>query len=153
MSTPASSIQLGQRRSRNRKRSKRRGIYCLEHGCYLDSASPKRSIYADRPEHLQKQGLSRKKASMLIAQKTTVTLSEEWLEAFWCGQCYETKWYHVQRDVEGNYSLSVATRELWHRAQGVIDPYGNPSVGEFSRRHACMSAAYHALQKTQSTEY
>lgn len=89
---------------------------------------------------------------MLIAQKTTVALSEEWLEAFWCGQCYEIKWYHVARDAEGNYSASVATRELWQRAQGVIDPYGNPSVGEFSRRHAYMSAAYHALQKNQQVE-
>lgn len=139
---------LDVKRRRNRKRSKRREICCPEHGCYLDSVSPKRSLYADRPEQLRERGMSRKKASMLIAQKTAVTLSEEWLEAFWCGYCYETKWYHVCRDGEGNYSATVATRELWQQAQGVIHPYGNPSVGEFSRRHACMSV-YHTMNQRQ----
>lgn len=141
----------GSRHRRNRKRSKRREIYCPEHGCYLDSVSPKRSLYADRPEHLRKHGVSRKHASMLIAEKTAVALTEEWLEAFWCGHCYETKWYHVHRDIIGNYSIAVATRELWDRVQGVIHPYGNPSVGEYSRKHACMSA-YHIMRQTRVVE-
>lgn len=148
MSTQDNSTELGERRRRNRKRSKRRGIYCLEHGCYLDSVSPKRPLYADRPEHLRKHGISRKNASMMIATKTAVALTEEWLEAFWCGDCYETKWYHVHRDNRGNHCVAVATRELWERAQGVISPYGNPSVGEFSRRHACMSV-YHTMNQRQ----
>ncbi|MEL6492009.1 MAG: hypothetical protein AAFQ95_18795 [Cyanobacteria bacterium J06621_3] len=110
--------------------------------------SPKRPLYADQPEQLQSRGLSRKKATMLIAQKTTIALSQEWLEAFWCPECYETRWYHVQRGDEGQYVVNLAERELWQRAQGVIHPYGNPSVGEFSRKQACMSA-YHLMQQSQ----
>lgn len=123
---------------RNRKRSKRRGIYCPEHGCYLDSVSPKRMLYADKPEHLRQKGISRKCALMLIVQETAVALHGEWLEAFWCPHCQETKWYHVRQEGNNTYSLSVAPRELWQQAQGVVHPQGNPSVGEFTRRSACM---------------
>ena len=134
------------RRNRNRKRSKRRGIYCPEHGCYLDSVSPKRTLYADKPEYLRQKGVSRKNALMLIAQETAIALDGEWLEAFWCKYCQETKWYHVRRDSSGAYSLSVASRELWQQVQGVIHPHGNPSVGEFTRRSACM-AGYQGMNQ------
>ncbi|MEL7355034.1 MAG: hypothetical protein AAFN40_00590 [Cyanobacteria bacterium J06560_6] len=110
--------------------------------------SSKRPLYADQPEQLQSKGLSRKKATMLIAQKTTIALNQEWLEAFWCSECYETQWYHVQRNDEGQYIASLAERELWQRAQGVIPSHGNPSVGEFSRKQACMSQ-YHLMQQSQ----
>lgn len=137
---------IGKRRKRNRKRSKRRDIFCLEHNdCYLESMSPKRPIYADQPEQLRSLGISRKKATMLIAQKTTVALSDEWLEAFWCQECYETKWYRVRRGHKEDYSIQTANRELWQRAQGVISPDGNPLVGEFTRRQACTSM-YHLLR-------
>jgi hypothetical protein len=104
--------------------------------------SPKRKLYADRSEQLQQRGISRQKAFMLIAQKTTVGLDNEWLEAFWCDCCYKTKWYHVRQNHNELYHLSIATRELWQQVQGVIHPYGNPSVGEFTRRSACMSGYY-----------
>lgn len=130
------------RRQRNRKRSKRRGIYCPEHGCYLDSVSPKRILYADAPEQLRQKGLSRRNALMLIAQETAVVLDGEWLEAFWCDSCQETKWYHVHQDQNGVYNLSVAPPKLWQQAQGVIHPQGNPSVGEFTRRSASISGYY-----------
>ncbi|MDV3351392.1 hypothetical protein QGP82_22000 [Leptothoe sp. LEGE 181152] len=144
----ADSKRSNLRRHRNRKRSKRREIYCPEHGCYLDSVSPKRTLYADKPEHLRQKGVSRKNALMLIAQETTVALEGEWLEAFWCECCQETKWYHVFRESSGAYSLSVAPRELWQQAQGVIHPYGNPSVGEFTRRSACM-VGYQGMKQFQ----
>ncbi|MGB3300301.1 MAG: hypothetical protein WBA76_18720 [Phormidesmis sp.] len=92
--------------------------------------------------------MSRKHASMLLSQEAAVGLTSEWLEAFWCGHCYETKWYYVRRNDEGEYRVDVATREQWQQAQGVIHPYGNPSVGEYSRRHSCMSL-YHTMKQTQ----
>ena len=124
------------RRKRNRKRSKRRGIYCPEHGCYLDSMSPKQKLYADRPEQLRQRGMSHKKASLLIGQETAVPLANEWLEAFWCECCQETKWYHVCKKEDGEYSVFVAERDLWKQVQGVIHPEGNASVGEFTRKHS-----------------
>ncbi|MEO1256229.1 MAG: hypothetical protein AAFY41_15275, partial [Bacteroidota bacterium] len=115
---------------------------------YLDSVSPKRTLYADNPEHLRQKGVSRKNALLLIAQETAVALDGEWLEAFWCRHCQETKWYHVRRESSGAYSLSVAPRELWQQAQGVIHPHGNPSVGEFTRRSACM-VGYQGMKQFQ----
>lgn len=130
------SSSSGKRQKRNRKRSKRRAIFCPAHGCYLDSVSQKHLIYADQPQQLQARGIGRKTALLLVQQRTTVALEGEWLEAFWCQFCQETRWYHVKKQA-GTYLLSVPAAELWQQAAGVIHPDGNPSVGEFTRRHAC----------------
>ncbi|MFM7406329.1 MAG: hypothetical protein ACKO3K_06610 [Cuspidothrix sp.] len=120
---------------RNRKRSKRRAIYCPIHGCYMASVSPKYGLFAQQPGQLQKRGIGRKEAMMLVAAKTTVSLEGEWLEAFWCEECREKHWYHVHKQ-ESKYNLSLAPVELWQQATGVIDPHRNPSVGEFTYRQS-----------------
>ncbi len=138
-------VKLQKRCERNRKRSKRRGIYCPIHGCYLNSVSQKYRLFADRPGQLQQRGIGRQTALFLIAAKTAVSLEGEWLEAFWCDQCQETKWYHVQCRVTKDtpqqlrtYEVKVASPELWQQAIGVVHPEGNPTVSEFTRRHARM---------------
>lgn len=128
---------MRRRCDRNRKRSKRRAIYCPEHGCYMDSRSQKHSLFADTPGQLQERGMRRREAQMLLAAKTAIHLEGEWLEAFWCEQCQETKWYRVRKQ-ENSYILSVAPAELWQRATGVINPHGNPSVSEFTLRNSRM---------------
>ncbi len=129
-------VELQRRCDRNRKRSKRRAIYCPVHDCYLDSMSQKYSLFAERAEQLQQRGVSRRNALLLVATKTAVHLEGEWLEAFWCSQCQETQWYHLRKCGQRTYQLSVAPRELWQQVEGVSHPRGNPSVGEFTRRHA-----------------
>ncbi|MEH1974492.1 MAG: hypothetical protein V7L02_15055 [Nostoc sp.] len=119
----------------NRKRSKRRTIYCLVHGCYLHSVSQKYKLYADRAGQLQERGMERQNALILVTTKTVVPLENEWLEEFWCDQCQQTNWYHVKK-FNRTYEVSVASPELWQQASGVIHPDGNLSVGEFTRRHA-----------------
>jgi len=128
--------ELQRRCDRNRKRSKRRAIYCPVHSCYIDSVSQKYQIFADQPGQLQQRGMSRRNALMLVASQKTVPLEGEWLEAFWCEQCQQTKWYHVQKSGDRTYELSLAPQELWQQATGVIHPHGNPSVGEFTRRQS-----------------
>ncbi|MGJ5674908.1 MAG: hypothetical protein ACR9NN_15050 [Nostochopsis sp.] len=128
---------MQRRCDRNRKRSKRRAIYCPIHGCYLDSVSQKYSLFADRPGQLQQRGMGRQTALFLVAKKTAVPLQGEWLEAFWCDQCQEKKWYHLRKR-DRIYEVSIAAPELWQQAMGVSYPEGNPSVGEFTRRHAKM---------------
>jgi hypothetical protein len=115
---------MTQRRSRNRNRSKRRAIYCPVHGCYLDSVSQKHPLFASKAEHLQQRGVSRKYAMMLVADRSTVSLDGEWLEAFWCAECQETNWYHVVRrgDRPNKYQISLAPEELWQQDSGVIQP-------------------------------
>lgn len=127
---------MQRRCNRNRNRSKRRSIYCPIHGCYLDSASQKYPLYADRAKQLQQRGISRRNALLLVSTQTTVPLEGEWIEAFWCGQCQQTQWYHVLRTDERRYELSIVPPELWEYATRVINPNGNPSVGEFTRRQA-----------------
>lgn len=134
---------MQRRCDRNRKRSKRRAIYCPIHECYLHSVSPKYSLFADRAELLQQRGFTQKSSLRLIATNTTVHLQGEWLEGFWCDQCQETKWYHVHKHKDSTYQVSVAPSQLWQQAVGVINVGGNPSISEFTRRHAngCLKAS------------
>ncbi|MDM9379637.1 hypothetical protein QUB80_02830 [Chlorogloeopsis sp. ULAP01] len=127
---------MRRRCDRNRKRSKRRAIYCPIHGCYLNSMSQKYQLYADRPGQLQQRGINRRIALMLLANQAAVPLEGEWIEAFWCEQCQQTSWYHIRKLQERTYEVLVPPPEIWQQVTGVIDPQGNPSVGEFTRRHA-----------------
>jgi hypothetical protein len=124
---------------RNRKRSKRRAIFCPEHDCYMDSVSQKYSMYADTVGQLHDRGVSHRTALLLMATYTTVPLTGEWLEAFWCDHCQQKIWYHVKRLENATYEIKPAPAELWRQVQGVIHPYGNPSVGEFTRKAAKMT--------------
>ena len=120
---------------RNRQRPKRRAIYCPVHKCSLESVSQKYPLCAHCPEHLQQSGVGKRSAQMLISAQGSVTLNGEWLEKFWCSSCQESNWYRVSKR-DTTYQCNVAPREMWQRAVGVSDPQGNPSVGQFTRRHA-----------------
>lgn len=128
---------------RNRKRSKRRAIYCPVHECYMDSTSRKYPLFADKPEQLQQRGMKRLSALLVVQTYTAVPLTGEWLEAFWCADCQATTWYHIRRydnlHMKGGkyrYEVLPAPEELWHQVSGVIQPGGNPSVSEFTRKAA-----------------
>ncbi|BAY21855.1 hypothetical protein NIES2100_16130 [Calothrix sp. NIES-2100] len=103
----------------------------------MNSMSQKYGLFAEQAGQLQQRGIRRREALMLVAAKTAVPLEGEWLEAFWCDECQQTKWYHVcKRD--STYELSLAPPELWQQATGVNNPHQNPSVGEFTTRHSRM---------------
>ncbi len=138
------SEQRLRKRNRNRNRSKRRTILCPIHGCYLDSVSQKHAIYADQVEQLRKRGFTHKTASLIMADRTTVGLQGEWLEAFWCPCCQSKQWYYIRKQ-ENRYLVCVAPAELWQNAAGVISPKGNPSVSEYSQKYA---SQYHLKSAT-----
>jgi hypothetical protein len=123
---------------RSRKRSQRRKILCPIHGTYLESTSQKYPMFADTAEQLQSRGVSARSARLLMATRTTVALDGEWLEAFWCGHCQQTEWYHVKKVSDRAYEVTPAPQALWQQVHGVIDQTGNPSVGEFTRTSAKM---------------
>jgi hypothetical protein len=131
-----SEVEVQKRCAQNRKRSKRRAIYCPHHGCYLDSVSQKYPLYTESAGELRSRGISRLSALMLVATHTAVPLVGEWLEAFWCSDCQETYWYYVQKVGDRNYELCRAPHTIWLQATGVLNPAGNPSVGEFTRRQS-----------------
>ncbi|MEM8602394.1 MAG: hypothetical protein AAGF24_00975 [Cyanobacteria bacterium P01_H01_bin.121] len=130
------------RHTRNRKRSKRRAIYCPVHNCYLDSASPKYPLFADKPGQLQERGLGRQPAQLVVDTYGSVMLQGEWIEAFWCKLCDRTEWYHVRLYSNRTYQVQIAPPELWQQAVGVIHPSGNPSVSEFTRRISRMNRVH-----------
>lgn len=136
-------VEVQKRCTRNRKRSRRRAIFCPEHGCYLDSVSQKHPLYTESAEKLRSRGVNRFAALTLIANNTTVLLAGEWLEAFWCPDCEDVRWYHVKRVGDRGYELCNVPHTLWLQATGVINPGGNPSVGEFTRRQARAKARIH----------
>ena len=127
------------------------------HGCYLDSTSRKYGLFADKPEHLQQRGMKRLSALTVIKSYTTVPLTGEWLEEFWCADCQETTWYHVRKleDLQAQkgryrYELLPAPQHLWQQVSGVILPGGNPSVSEFTRK-AARNQNYQGLRGFQLT--
>lgn len=123
---------------RKHRRSKRRQIYCPIHGCHIDSVSRKYRLYADTVEQLHTRGIPRRRALLLYATQTTVSLDGEWLEQFWCTCCQNAEWYHVIKTDDRSYRIAKAPRELWQQVSGVVDAEGNPSVGEFTRKSSRM---------------
>ncbi len=121
---------------RKKRRSKRRSIFCPAHNCYLDSASQKYRLFDDRPGQLQARGINSLAAQMLIKSHTTIGVTGEWVEAFWCDECQQTTWYHVSKTGDRSYEISLASDALWQSVGGVVHPHGNPSVGEFTRNAA-----------------
>lgn len=121
------------RGDRPRRRSKRRGVLCPKHGCYLDSCSPKYYLYVDQESQLRVRGVAHRTAVQLIHVYGAIPLRNEWLEEFWCKECQQKVWYHVRRDENLIFHLVPAPSSLWHQVSGVIDPRGNPSVSEFTR--------------------
>jgi hypothetical protein len=139
---------MQRRCDRKRKRSQRRAIFCPIHGDYLHSVSQKYSLFADQAEQLQSRGVGRRSALMLVATRTTILLSGEWLESFWCDECQQTQWYHIRKLENNRYELSHAPAEVWQQAIGVVSSQGNPSVGEFTKRQACI-ASYQLVKEFQ----
>lgn len=129
---------LQRRCDRNRKRSRRREIYCSIHNCYIDSVSQKYSIYSNQSSQLKQLGIGKSASRRILSNHSEVILREHWLEAFWCKECQDVQWYHIRKTGQ-TYQVSVAPPKLWQRAVGVIDPRGNPSVGEFTQKHSRMA--------------
>jgi hypothetical protein len=128
---------------RNRNRSQRRAIFCPIHGCPIDSVSQKYSLFADHVQQLQDRGISKRHASLLLSDRTTVSLTGEWVENFWCDHCQKTEWYHVKRSTvlgksQSQYDVSLVSPEVWQHVTGVMDVHGNPSVSAFTLRHSRM---------------
>lgn len=111
---------------RNRSRSQRRAIFCPIHGCHLDSVSQKYSLFADQVQQLQERGIFRRNATLLLSDRTAVSLTGEWIEGFWCGQCQKTGWYHIKRSTaigknRCQYEVLAVAPEAWQQATGVMD--------------------------------
>ncbi len=122
--------------SRRRTRGQRRALVCPWHGSRLDSASQKYYLYLDQAGQLQVRGIGRHTARMVLAVHGQVPLRNEWLECLWCRDCQQRRWYHVVRNEDCSHDLRPAEERLWQQVSGVINPQGNPTVGQFTRESA-----------------
>ncbi|MEB3199675.1 MAG: hypothetical protein VKK62_03990 [Synechococcaceae cyanobacterium] len=113
-------------------------MFCPLHSEHrLYSVSPKHHLYVTDVGQLIVRGMSKRKADELLsAYRRVLPLSDEWLECFWCDACDTSQWWHVKRLDRYEHVLSPVPRELWEQASGVIRPEGNPTVSQFTRRHA-----------------
>lgn len=93
-------------------------------------------MFADQVQQLRDRGMGKKSAMLAFTTRTTIPIEGEWLEAFWCDHCQETRWYHVCKQEKNQYSVAIAPNQLWQQATGALNTEGNPSVSEFTRRNA-----------------
>ena len=119
------------KRSRKGEKQKFNCPYC--HTKLWRMGSPKHYIYYQEISEVQKNlGISRKKASLLIAQKNTYLDKSSWIEDFYCEQ-HGTIWLKISSKTNSQIKVCLASPEDWRQSTGTIDPnFPNPSVSEFS---------------------
>lgn len=111
-STQNKSSSAPKRSVRNRKRSKRRSIFCEIHNCYLESESPKYKLsnLAAKNEK-EKEKLNEFLLSLSEGQHTE-NIQATWVEAFWCPQCKETRWYHITETALRCYNATMLSNSF-----------------------------------------
>lgn len=106
-STKIKPTSKAKRSTRNRKRSKRRSIFCEVHDCYLESRSPKyhlSTLFANNEK--RKKELSEFLLSFSDVQNSD-DIREDWIEAFQCFKCREIRWYHITETGLRIYQLKI----------------------------------------------
>ena len=95
--------------------------------------SPKHYLYYQEISELQNNlGVSRKKASLLLADKSTYLDRSCWIEDFVCEQ-HGSMWLKISHYSDRTLKTSLARSEDWQKSTGSINPnFPNPSVSEFS---------------------
>jgi len=122
---------------RRNRRSRRRELFCPAHPEQrLSGNGRKYFLHLLTPEQLQQRGMSSRKARLVINAYPVLVLSNEWLEELFCPDCGMARWCHVIRHDKVHHEVRWAPRDLWEQVAHVDPVTANPSVSEFSRRHA-----------------
>lgn len=119
------------KRSRKGTKQKFNCPYC--HTKLWRMGSPKHYIYYQEISEVQKiLNISRKKASLLMAQKNTYLDQSSWIEDFCCEQ-HGSMWLKISHKIDSSMKISLATADDWKQSTGTVNPdFPNPSVSEFS---------------------
>jgi hypothetical protein len=119
------------KRSRKHKKPEFNCPYCQEKLWRI--GSPKHYLYYQEAAEIQKNiNITRKKASLLIAQNNTYLDQSTWIESFVCEQ-HGSMWLKIARKAEQPLKVSLANDDDWQKSTGTINPnFPNPSVSEYS---------------------
>jgi hypothetical protein len=119
------------KRSRKNKKPEFNCPYCQTKLWRIGST--KHYLYYQELSEVQKNlNISRKKASLLIAQNNTYLDQSTWIENFVCEE-HGTMWLKISRRLEQPIEISLASDNDWQKSTGTINPnFPNPSVSEYS---------------------
>lgn len=124
--------------TRNRKRSKRRAIFCPIHACYLESRSPKYKLLVDQEKELAA-------VKSTVATHGEVPRLEEWLEAFWCSECQERRWYCIKESSPRSYEVEFASQELSQQLLKYLGLVKRCEVGAYSPIFCLLEEFYRSV--------
>ena len=123
--------------SRRNRRPKKRELFCPAHpGQRIQGNGKKFYLHLLQPEQLQQRGMNAKKAKLIINAYPVLVLSNEWLEELFCPECGSSRWFHVIKHDAVRHTVRWAPRELWEQVAHVDPTSANPTVSEYTRRHA-----------------
>lgn len=119
------------KRSRKRRKQKFDCPYCQTKLWRV--GSPKHYLYYQEISEVQQRlNISRKKASLLLAQQNTYLDRSSWIEDFVCIH-HGSMWLKISQKSDCSTQVSLASSEDWQKSTGSINPnFPNPSVSEFS---------------------
>ena len=80
--------------------------------------------------------MTAKTARLVINAYPVFVLSNEWLEELFCEQCGANHWYHVTKHAPDQYTVRRAPQHLWEQVAHVDPSCANPTVSEYTRKHA-----------------
>lgn len=122
---------------KERRRAEKRRLHCPAHPDQtIEGNGRKYFLHLLAPEELQNRGMSDRRARIVLQAYPVLVLSNEWLEELFCPCCGSNRWCHIIKHDRVHHSVKWAARELWEQVAHVDPLHANPSVSEFSRRHA-----------------
>ena len=127
--------------SQRNRRPKKRELFCPAHPDQrIQGNGKKYYLHLLQPEQLQQRGMNARKAKLIINAYPVLVLSDEWLEELFCPQCGNCRWFHVTRHNTAQHTVRWAPRELWEQVAHVDPAAANPTVSEYTPRHARRNA-------------
>ena len=119
------------------RRPKKRELFCPAHPDQrIQGNGKKYYLHLLQPEQLQRRGISARKAKLIINAYPVLVLSNEWLEELFCPQCGSCRWFHVTKHDAVRHTVRWAPREVWEQVAHVDPTAANPTVSDYTRRHA-----------------
>jgi hypothetical protein len=143
---PNKAVETPQKGGRQRRRPKRRQLFCPAHQDELLYGNGKKYfLHLLSPDELVHRGIKATRAKLIIQSYPVLVLNNEWLEELYCNECGISHWCHIIRHDKVAHTVRWAPRDLWQQVAHVDVLCGNPTVSQFSSREA----RRHRRQKTK----